>query len=164
MGPRAGDADRDRRGCARVDVAAAPARAASAVALRRTACKMSVRTSCEADPAARGFNAPNQPAMDASGDPMRFVVPVPVVRSVVSEISVVVVVLPILPIRVVANIGVDRVQRRERRVEVGRVHGVPAEIGPGQSPAGRSEGNLVGVREFVKPLFSDIFEKNFTNI
>mmetsp|Transcript_1708 Transcript_1708/g.6478 ORF Transcript_1708/g.6478 Transcript_1708/m.6478 type:complete len:233 (+) Transcript_1708:410-1108(+) len=74
--------------------AAAPAPAASAVALRRTACKMSVRTSCEADPAARGFNAPNQPAMDASGDPMRFVVPVPVVRSVV-------VVLPIPPIRVI---------------------------------------------------------------
>mmetsp|Transcript_12680 Transcript_12680/g.54460 ORF Transcript_12680/g.54460 Transcript_12680/m.54460 type:complete len:225 (-) Transcript_12680:866-1540(-) len=53
--------------------AAAPAPAASAVALRRTACKMSVRTSCDADPAARGLSAPNHPAMDASGDPTRFI-------------------------------------------------------------------------------------------
>ena len=42
---------------------AAPDPAASAVALNSTACKMSVRTSCEADPAARGFIAVNHPVM-----------------------------------------------------------------------------------------------------
>ena len=47
---------------------AAPDPAASAVALNSTACKMSVRTSCEADPAARGFIAVNHPVMPSGDD------------------------------------------------------------------------------------------------
>ena len=65
--------------------------------------------------------------------------------------------------RVVAE-GVDRVQRRERRVEVGRVHGVPAEIGPGHldlehpgrgviEPGGFQAGALAkGAYELVRSL------------
>ena len=47
---------------------AAPDPAASAVALNSTACKMSVRTSCEADPAARGFIAVNHPVIPSGDD------------------------------------------------------------------------------------------------